>query len=238
MDGLKVQRGGAGVSSLSESAIAYKPIGSVVKLNVGGQPREFIVLRHGLPDLSTYDMSCNGTWLIMKDIYESRAWHSSASVDYAGSDIHNYLNTTFLGLFDSSIQSKILDAKIPYDSQSAMTTSFKVKKGSDGLSAKIFLPSWVEVENGRTSSSLPPEEGVWFNYFGDSASRLANLNGVATIWWLRSPCRMASTGSYGVGTVNAKGGTNNYYTSTSSYGIRPALIVPMNLKVSEDGFVG
>lgn len=48
--------------------LSTKAVGSTVKLTVNGKAREFIVVHQGKPS-SVYDESCNGTWLLMKDIY-------------------------------------------------------------------------------------------------------------------------------------------------------------------------
>ena len=50
-------------------------VGSTVKLKLGGTARDFLVVHQGLPS-SMYDSSCNGTWLLLKDIYTTRTWDS------------------------------------------------------------------------------------------------------------------------------------------------------------------
>ena len=62
-------------------------VGSTVKLKLGGTARDFLVVHQGLPS-SMYDSSCNGTWLLLKDIYTTRTWDSSNN-DYKNSDIHS-----------------------------------------------------------------------------------------------------------------------------------------------------
>lgn len=69
---------------MASVALSSKAVGSVVKLNVNGAAKEFLVVHQGKPS-SLYDDSCNGTWLLMKDIYENRAWHSSNSNSYKAS---------------------------------------------------------------------------------------------------------------------------------------------------------
>ena len=118
---------------MASTALSAKAVGSIVKLNVNGSPREFIVVHQGKPG-SMYDDSCNGTWLLMKDIYENRQWHSSNTNDYEKSTIHSYLNGTFLGLFDPEIQAVIKQVKIPYRKGSG--TSKTVTSGANGLSCK------------------------------------------------------------------------------------------------------
>lgn len=214
--------------------LSSKAIGSTIKLKVNGSAKDFIVVHQGKPS-SVYDDSCNGTWLLMKDIYENRAWHSSNTNDYANSTIHSYLNSTFLNLFESNIKNAIKQVKLPYRKGSGTSTT--VTSGSNGLSAKIFLLSATETS--FSFSYMPSGEGAELAYFkgcADNSSdskRVAKLNGSATYWWLRSPhCGGFSRALC----VNSSGDWNSGGCS-SSYGIRPALILPSTLLVSDDGTV-
>lgn len=214
--------------------LSSKAIGSTIKLKVNGSAKDFIVVHQGKPS-SVYDDSCNGTWLLMKDIYENRAWHSSNTNDYANSTIHSYLNSTFLNLFESNIKNAIKQVKLPYRKGSGTSTT--VTSGSNGLSAKIFLLSATETS--FSFSYMPSGEGAELAYFkgcADNSSdskRVAKLNGSAADWWLRSPyCDYSSHALY----VSSNGDWNGYYCSYS-LGIRPALILPSSLLVSDDGTV-
>ena len=214
--------------------LSSKAIGSTIKLKVNGSAKDFIVVHQGKPS-SVYDDSCNGTWLLMKDIYENRQWHSSNTNDYANSTIHSYLNSTFLNLFESNIKNAIKQVKLPYRKGSGTSTT--VTSGSNGLSAKIFLLSATETS--FSFSSMPSGEGAELAYFkgcADNSSdskRVAYLNGSATVWWLRSPyCRNSNYALY----VYSNGDWFNASCS-SSFGIRPALILPSTLLVSDDGTV-
>lgn len=214
--------------------LSSKAIGSTIKLKVNGSARNFIVVHQGKPS-SVYDDSCNGTWLLMQDIYENRAWHSSNTNDYANSTIHSYLNSTFLNLFESNIKNAIKQVKLPYRKGSGTSTT--VTSGSNGLSAKIFLLSATETS--FDFSYMPSGEGAELAYFkgcADNSSdskRIAKLNGSAAVWWLRSPyCSSSSFALY----VDSNGDWYDNYCS-DSYGIRPALILPSTLLVSDDGTV-
>lgn len=215
--------------------LSSKAIGSTIKLKVNGSAKDFVVVHQGKPS-SVYDDSCNGTWLLMKDIYENRQWHSSNTNDYANSTIHSYLNSTFLNLFESNIKNAIKQVKLPYRKGSGTSTT--VTSGSNGLSAKIFLLSATETSF-NFSSYMPSGEGAELAYFkgcADNSSdskRVAYLNGAAAVWWLRSPgCSYFYVALY----VGSNGGWNNGYCSNSG-GIRPALILPSTLLVSDDGTV-
>ena len=221
---------------MASVALSSKAVGSIVKIKVNGTLRDFIVVQQGKPS-SIYDESCNGTWLLMKDLYESRQWHSSNVNDYANSTIRSYLNSTFLNLIDEQIRNQIKQVKIPYRPGSG--TSMTVNSGASGLSTKIFLLSNIEV-GGQTDWSYMPHDGARLAYFeygtGTSANnkRLAYLNGSAAHWWLRSPY----TGSSGdAWLVVSNGYSSGAGHCSNSYGIRPALILPSSLLVSDDGSV-
>lgn len=209
-------------------------VGSTVKISVGGSVRDFIVVHQGLPG-SMYDASCNGTWLLMQDIYENRAWNSSNTNDYAYSSIYSYLNSTFLNLFESSIKSAIKQVKIPYRKGSGSSTI--VTRGSDGLSAKIFLLSATETS--FSFDYMPSGEGAELTYFkgcADNSSdskRVAKLNGSAADWWLRSPFCYDSSSALNV----SSNGDWNSGNCSYSYGIRPALIFPQDTLVDDTGCV-
>lgn len=204
-------------------------VGSTVKTAVNGTAKEFIVVHQGLPS-SLYDGSCNGTWLLMKDIYESREWNSSDKNEYKGSTIHTYLNGTFLNLFDADIKAQIKTVKIPY-------VNGTVYSGSNGLSAQMFLLSGCEVGLGGTR--YMPGDGEKLDYFesgtGTSANnkRIAYLNGKATNWWLRSPYTYIDPTVWCV----RSGGDCDDYSCTNTYGVRPAFILPQTALVAEDGTI-
>ena len=215
-------------------ALSSKAIGSTIKLKVNGSAKDFIVVHQGKPS-SVYDDSCSGTWLLMKDIYENRQWHSSGTNDYANSTIHSYLNSTFLAMLDSNIQKAIKQVKLPYRKGSGTSTT--VTSGSNGLPAKIFLLSATEMS--FNFSYMPSGEGAELAYFkgcADNSSdskRVAYLNGSATYWGLRSPGCGGSSYALYVGSSGDWG----YGSCSGSGGIRPALILPSTLLVSDDGTV-
>ena len=211
------------------ATLGSQAVGSIVKLNVNGTARNFIVVHQGLPG-SMYDASCDGTWLLMEDLYESRVW-SRLNNNYAISDIHSYLNNTFVNLFDSDIKSVIKQVKLPYTNGAGRDGSLAT--GSSGISAKVFLLSYAEVMG--ITHTYANAEGAVLSYFdGASGSdRIAYLNGTATDWWLRSP---RTDGNNSAWRVRTSGAANGYIVSDSC-GVRPALVLPGELNVSSDGSV-
>lgn len=173
----------------------------------------------------------------MKDIYENRVWHSGNINKYESSDIHSYLNNTFLKLFDSNIQGAIKQVKIPYRKNGG--SGGADQSGANGLSAKIFLLSGYEVGWTTSNSNYFPKDGAKLSYFesgtGTSASnkRIANLNGSAAIWWLRSPHTDVTNGVWDV----SSSGSYGYSGTSNSHGVRPALILPSTLVVDENGVI-
>ena len=208
-------------------------VGQSVFANVNGKKTKFLVVHQGKPS-SMYDASCNGTWLLMKDIYENRAWHSSNVNKYESSNIHSYLNSTFLNLFDSNIRDAIKQVKLPY--RKGGGSGGTDQSGANGLSAKIFLLSGYEVGFTTSNNRYFPIDGAKLSYFesgnGTSANnkRIAKLNGSAAYWWFRSPYtgttlsvwRAYPHGDYG------------YSDASYSYGIRPALILPSDALVDDE----
>ena len=215
-------------------ALNSKAIGSTVKLKVDGTARDFIIVHKGKPS-SLYDSSCDGIWLLLKDCLEQKQWHASNVNDYANSDLHKYLNNTWIKKLDANIQAQVKQVKIPYRPGSG--TSKTVNSGANGLSCKVFLLSGYEVGWTQSTSSYFPIDGAVLSYFQGTAAtdakRIANYNGSATFWWLRSPNTHYATYAWYVGSV---GYYNGAYCS-GTFGVRPALILPSSLLVSDDGSV-
>lgn len=212
-------------------ALGTKAVGSKVQLKLGGVKKNFIIVHKGKPS-SLYDDSCNGVWLLQEDIQETRQWQSTNVNKLESSEIQAYLNSTYLALFDANIQAQIKQVKIPYRQNGG--SGGTDRSGANGLSCKIFLLSAREV---GFSDTYIPNDGAKLDYFnsgnGTDTKRVAKYNGSATGWWLRSP----STGStdnvwhvYSDGQYGSNGANN-------TYGVRPALVLPTDLLVSDDGTV-
>lgn len=226
--------GGSGGNIPTGIEIGTLAVGSSVFMNVNGTAREFLVVNQGIPgNSSLYDSSCNGTWLLMKDLYNQHTWDSSNS-NYSNSDIHTYLDGTFFGLLDSNIQSAIKQIKIPY--WYGLDSSGSLYSGSNGLSTKVFLLGGYEVGFTESMADYISIDGACLSYFsgtsGANNKRIAYLNGTATHWWLRTGTDEDTT-NRAVVRVQSNG-TYSAMTCYDSYGIRPALILPSTALVDEN----
>lgn len=221
---------------MASVALGTKSVGSIVKLKENGAAVNYIVVHQGRPS-SSYDTSCDGTWLLRQDIAENRVWDSGNSNVLESSDIQSYLNGTWINRYDTDIRNAIKQVKIPYRQNGG--SSGTDRNGANGLSCKIFLLSGREVGFTNNESSYFPNDGSKLDYFisGNTSSaqqrRVANLNGSATGWWLRSP-----NTSYTVNVWNVRSdGSCDLWYANYSYGVRPALVLPSTLLVSDDGSI-
>ena len=205
--------------------LGAKAVGSIVKIKVNGAAKDFIIVHQGKPS-SVYDDSCNGTWLLMKDIYTTRNWDDS-NCDYLNSDMTAYLNGTFISLIDADIRNAIKQVKIPYINYS----NDNVMSGSNGLSCKVFLLSGTEV--GFSGVSYMATEGAKLSYFDSASKRVAYNGSSAAVWWLRSPSSNGYVSVWGVYTD----GSDRSLWFYDNYGARPAFVLPSSLVVSDDGTV-
>ncbi len=211
--------------------ISTLAVGTLVKINENGAPIEYMIVNQGLPS-SMYDASCDGCWVLRKDIAANRVWDSTNN-DYKNSDIHAYLNGDWTSRYEAGILSQIKQVKIPYVNG---TGESPVASGANGLSCKIFLLGGYELGWTTSDNSRFPRDGAKLSYFssgtGSAANnkRIANYNGSATYWWLRSPY----TGRTNlVWDVYSNGGcVNRGYDNT--YGVRPALILPSTALVDDE----
>lgn len=130
-------------------------IGSVVKIKIGETYRDFIVIHHGNPDEAIYDSSCNGTWLVQKNIYEKKefnstsAWPSRTNTYYGSkpSPLYTYLVEDYYSTIDIIAKSNIKAIRLPYWHGNGDASS-GWKCLSNGLYCRIFLLSPGEVGQG------------------------------------------------------------------------------------------
>ena len=224
-------------------------VGDSIWLNVRNTLSEFLVVHQGNPDSNLYDESCNGTWLLMKDIQTHAHWDLDA-YDTSGSQLlhawgNNFrdavilykLDPDFLGRLSSNVQAIIKQVKIPYAYHDSVSDEYKVASGANGVPTKIFLLSGIEVSGYGIDQKEYRTDGAILDYFvgADNQRRVANYNSLAEIWWLRS-AMTAESEDYYVHTnvwAVAKDGSFIYHHCEGNYGMRPAFIIDSNTPIDQ-----
>ena len=207
------------------TTLAAQEVGSTVTLKVNGADAEFLVVHQGNPAPDVYDPSCEGTWLLMKNVYSQRPWGSASC--YADAPVHTWLNSTFLELLDSGIRPAVKTVRLPYAEGSDVHT------GAGGVSAQIFLLSMREMGTPAAQKTGLADEGALLDYFTDGDGGADPLRASSARYWTRSPY---TGGGGNVWSVAGESGICSYRAGSSSYGVRPALILPQAMPV-EDGAV-
>lgn len=208
------------------STIGELNIGDKLKIKENGVAANYIIVHKGKPS-DMYDDSCDGVWLLREDIHSKQVWETDNQNDYENSDINAWLNGTFFNTIDEKIRNEIQTVKIPFN-KGVGDASTGVQSGSNGLSCKVFLLSGYEVGFIQSDNSGFPIDGAKLDYFSDNTSRIANLNGSSTRWWLRSPYIGNANNTFLV----IEGGWCSEYYPYIPNGVRPALILPSSLSIS------
>ena len=233
-DGVESEGAFENATPIAGTAVSTLAVGTLVKIKEYGSPVEYMVVHQGLPS-SMYDESCDGSWVVRKDIAENRVWDSTNN-DYANSDIQAYLNGAWTSRYETGILSQIKQVKIPY--VNGVGTTGSVASGANGLSCKFFLLGSREVGIIEGDNLLEtPADGAKLAYFdngdqGDGVAdskRVANYNGTASAWWNRSPRQDVTNVVYCI----MKAGYHGSWISNMSGGLRPACILPSTALVDE-----
>ena len=200
-------------------------VGRSVYFKVNNVRTQWLVVQQGNPDTSKYDSSCDGTWLLMKNIYLNAQFRTVNDTTYSSSWVHSYLNGTFLRQIEETVRNLVKEAVIPWRG------NYKDYTGANGLSAKVFLLGSQEL--GYKHNYLSTKCGSVLSYFSScdtrdaDPKRVAYLDGNAAEWWSRSPSSM----TYEYYTDQNGGGRGSstdllYAYPSKSKGIRPCLILP------------
>ena len=153
------------------TTLGSKAVGSIVKIKENGAAVNYIVVHQGLPS-SIYDSSCDDTWLLRQDIAERQVWDSGNSNVLESSDIHSYLNNTWINRYDADTRNYIKQVKIPYRQNGGVTGTDR--NGANGLSCRIFLLSGYELGWTTDISSHLPVDGAKLSYFDSGTGGTAN----------------------------------------------------------------
>ena len=141
-------------------------IGQVVHLNESGVPIDYLVVHQGIPS-NLYDASCEGTWLLRKDIREMGPFNSGGGNALPGSSILSTMSG-YMKDYDLPVQAAIKTVKVPYCVGNGSAT---VNSGENGLQCRVFPISGYEIGLNNSLSSYIPIDGAKLSYFidGDGA---------------------------------------------------------------------
>lgn len=207
------------------------PVGTILHMKENGVYQDYLVVHQGLPS-SMYDASCNGTWLLRNYIMSDQAWSKTNQAVYSASDVNEYLQSTYIQSLDSQMINVVKQVWIPYQA------SYGIASGANGLQCKAFLLSAYEIGiTGISSGENVPQEGAKLGYFDSGESqiaiskRIASYQGVgARNWWLRS----APEPYYNAAWLITSYGALYGYSKDDIYGVRPAVILPVDLIVDDN----
>lgn len=211
----------------SGKPLGNKPVGEKVFFDVNNIRTEWIIVHQGLPG-DMYDASCFGTWLLCNSTRFTGSYKSSGT-GYANSDSQIYLEDTFFRMINADIKPLIKRVRIPYMGTENFPMEEYRKEGADGLAAKVFPLSITEL-NGTLDGAY--EEGAALSYFHTEATARRKWS---RPYWTRTPTSggwVPSKAAY----VTADGAFKSI-SAKSSYSYRPALVLPQEVLVSDDGNV-
>lgn len=199
-------------------------VGTSVYLKENGNLVEYIVVHQGNPSTTKYDASCNGTWLMRKDLHGLSPFYSDGDAQYIYGELCNYCENTIYASFDSSTKSVINQVKIPY--QHSKTKYYDL---ANGYSCHAFALGAFEVGFTRSDDTIG-YDGAILQYFSGAknAKRIAYLNGTATAWWLRTRDTSSSVAFY----VTKSGSLYND-NAAATLGVRCGLVLSSSAVFNE-----
>lgn len=219
--------------------IGLLPVGTIVRLKENGELVEYILVHQGLPSVK-YDLSCNGSWILRKDLLINHPYAEGENQPYFASSLAlEWLNSQMYNWFDPSTREKILPVKIPYRADGDPPTT---KTGAEGLQCRIFFLSAPEFGYDYAHHG----DGTRLAYFESgntpsaNAKRAAQVNGKNEDYYTRSPdYRRGPVGIILCVSESGYFGTTNSTSPESSayYGFRPAMIIQPDSEVSPDGIL-
>ena len=217
------------------ATLGQQAVGTTVKIQLGGVLKDFIIVHQGYPS-SLYDSSCNGTWVLQKEIPRKYKWYNDNNDHYntyPGSYMDTYANNEYFNSIEADIRNRIKQVKIPYTLYGYRDPS----TGANGHPVKVFpLSAWEIGATGDFRSKVDGSRLAYFDATNEASSkRVATYNGSAAAWWTRSP----TNGSFDyVVSVNADGSLDEYERFTSpNGGYRFAFILPSDLYLDSGGHV-
>lgn len=223
-------------------------VGGVVHLRVNGEYVPFRVMHHGKPS-SLYDDSFVGGTILCKDYtgapYATKmvSDEEDGKVTYAKSYLHQVLNQTWLGKLDPAMQQMVMEVKLPYRTD-IDGEPYTVASGSNGLAAKVWLPSLSEVTDTIQYDVSYGEpyvvEGAMFDYWKDADEdqyrkwRCLDWNENDAGWGTRTPNLYYGASSMAPYFFRMSGYGYAYSILDNEIEVWPCLVMPDTLVVDGD----
>ena len=208
--------GGTGYDIKFATPIGELIAGTIVYMNVDGTRTPYIVVHQGNPDTTVYGASCNGTWVLMQNIYSLTKWQARQNSYYHSSDcLVRQLAQSFPSKLDAVIQNNLIPLKL-----------LNIEYSWEDISGDKVFP--------LTSNDLSN-----MDYFSDGAvsKRIATFNGAATGYWLRDPDSYGAKIKYitASGTISTRD-DNSYLGGYKGQGFRPMYILNTASLVADSDF--
>ena len=186
------------------------------------KPKEKSIITFGAYQWLVLEVQNNKALLLSKDIIEERQYHETyKDITWEKCDLRAYLNGQFFNSnsFTNADRARILQVNNYNENNQWFGT-----KGGAITNDKIFLLSLAEVvkyfgDSGQLAKR--PKSNPWYIDDKYNSERIAQYNGSACFWWLRSPGRNGGDASdvLGGGGLDFSG----YGVYGASGGVRPAL---------------
>lgn len=192
-----------------------------------------------VPYIVVTDDYNGNTLLLRREVLDKPLAFNDYGSYYPGSQVDQYLNTTFLKTL-TGMQNSILETEIPVTSKLSIGTC---GTETETISRKVFLLSCSEAD---IHSENMTKEGAALEYFKDKGKFILqdklNEKGIPVSCqlsaercetepsvWLRTPNTYYASCPYVIGADNRIGAANAYEKN----GVRPAFTVPGNLAVTQ-----
>ena len=225
-------------------------VGTQVYLRVQGVYTPFRIMHHGKPD-DSYDDSYSGGTILMLDKaaqpYQIPILEATDGVrdNYDTSWMHRWLNERFFGWLDGKVQEQVKEVRLPWRCDTG-EGSVAVATGSQGLPAKVWLPSMAEASRlARYTMGYAPnyvEEGAKFDYWKDKAVEdyeaweVTGADGLDAGWCLRTPNHYVA-GAYAEYFFKVLGVGDAVISVENLAYVRPCLVLPDGLRLDGDRYI-
>lgn len=197
------------------NAISTLNVGDSVFCKENGVDTEYLLVHKGNPNTSKYDSTCDGAWLVRKDIYGTCEFGDASASRYEDSVLNDSMETyqTKLNIVDI-----IKTVNIPIITTNDFNT----------LSVKCFALSPTETQIASYNG-----DGAPLPYFSNAESRIAYYNNKATRYWTRVARYRDDFGDWSTNGSTCISVTGELVgvSNTSYEGYRPAFIVPLDTPI-------